>query len=275
MHIMKKRIVLLIIGLSFFSCKENAPENMDEKSVSYNMSENMVVEEAAIPMQRNSENTISSEAKIIKTADLRFPSTNINESYKNIIAAVKKHKAIVQSDNSGKDYSTFYRNISIRIPNQSFDAFINEISNGVTYFDKKEISSQDVTEQFIDIEARLKAKRTLENRYLQILNKASKVSEILEIEKELATIREEIEAKQGQLQYLQSKVSMSTITIEMYTENPSGGNATVSYASKIGNAIKSGFNGISTFFIGILHIWPFILILAVVFFFVRKKIRKK
>jgi hypothetical protein len=272
---MKKRIVLLIIGLSFFSCKENAPENMDEKSVSYNMSENMVVEEAAVPIQRNSENTISSEAKIIKTADLRFPSTNMNESYKNIIAAVKKHKAIVQSDNSGKDYSTFYRNISIRIPNASFDAFINEISNGVTYFDKKEISSQDVTEQFVDIEARLKAKRTLENRYLQILNKASKVSEILEIERELATIREEIEAKQGQLQYLQSKVSMSTITIEMYTENPSGGNATVSYASKMGNAIKSGFNGISTFFIGILHIWPFILILAVVFFFVRKKIRKK
>ena len=273
---MKKRIVLLLIGLSFLSCKKEASENFENKAVaSYDMAENMVVEETAMFVQKNSDNNTSTETKTIKTADLRFPSTNINESYKNIIAAVKKHKAIVQSDNLGKDYSTFYRNISIRIPNRSFDAFLNEISNGVTYFDKKEISSQDVTEQFIDIEARLKAKRTLENRYLQILNKATKVSEILEIEKELAIIREEIEAKQGQLQYLQSKVSMSTVIIEIYTENPSGSSATISYGSKMGNAIKSGFNGISTFFIGILHIWPFILILAVVFFFVRRKIRKK
>ena len=269
---MKKGIVLLLIGLSFLSCKKEASENFENKEVA---SYDMVNEEAAMFIQANNEITVKSESKIIKTADLRFPSTNISESSKNIIAAVKKYKATVQSDNSGKDYSSFFRNISIRIPNQSFDAFINEISNGVAYFDKKEISSQDVTEQFVDIEARLKAKRTLENRYLQILNKASKVSEILEIERELATIREEIEAKQGQLQYLQSKVSMSTVTIEMYTENPSGSSATISYASKMGNAIKSGFNGISTFFIGILHIWPFILILAVVFFFVRRKIRKK
>uniref|UniRef100_UPI00404B9BF8 DUF4349 domain-containing protein n=1 Tax=Flavobacterium sp. TaxID=239 RepID=UPI00404B9BF8 len=269
---MKKRIALLLIGLSFLSCKKEASENFENKEAA---SYDMVTEEAATFTETNNKITVKSESKIIKTANLRFPSTNLNESYKNIVAAAKKYKATVQSDNSGKDYSSFYRNISIRIPNQYFDAFLNEISNGVAYFDKKEIYSQDVTEQFVDIEARLKAKRTLENRYLQILNKASKVSEILEIEGELATIREEIEAKQGQLQYLQSQVSRSTVSIEMYTENSSGNNATITYASKMGNAIKSGFNGIATFFIGILHIWPFILILAVVFFFIRRKIRKK
>ena len=99
--------------------------------------------------------------------------------------------------------------------------------------------------------------------------------EILEIEKELANIREEIEAKQGRLQYLQSRVAMSTITIEMYTEKPQGTGTTVSYGTKMWNAIKSGFNGLSSFFLGILHVWPFILILAVVLFFIRRKLRKK
>lgn len=266
-------MVLLFLLLTLFSCKKEYQDSeITTKNASYSMV-NEVVEEASILSPKN--NFEHNTSKIIKTADLRFPTTNLNESYKRIFASVKKHKAIIQNDNSGKDYNSFYRNLTIRVPNASFDVFINEISNGITYFDKKEIAAQDVTEQFVDLEARLKAKQTLEARYLQILNKANKVSEILEIEKELASIREEIEAKQGQLQYLQSKVNRSTITIEMYTENAAGNNATISYGRKIINAIQSGCNGILSFFIGILHIWPFILILAVILFLIRRKIRKK
>lgn len=248
--------------------------------------ETMAVEavEAAyeeMPQQKNSdfiandENQNEANTKIIKTANLRFATANIDESYALVQKSAQKYKAILQNDNTGKDYYSVYRNVTLRIPKQHFDAFINDLSKGVAYFDRKEISAQDVTDQYIDIKARIKAKKTLENRYLELLAKANKVSEILEIEKELATIREEIEAKEGQLNYLQSQVSMSTVTIEMYVENASGNNVTVSYGRKMGNAIKSGFNGLSTFFLGILYIWPFILILAIVFFIVRYIIRKK
>lgn len=246
--------------------------------------ETMAVEEAAfeqMPQEKNSDfiannaNEASESAKIIKTANLRFATSNIDESYALVQKSAQQYKAIVQSDYTGKDYSSVYRNITLRIPNQYFDAFINDLSKGVSYFDRKEISAQDVSEEFVDLEARIKAKLTLEKRYLELLNKANKVSEVLEIEKELANIREEIEAKQGRLQYLQSRVSMSTISIEMYTEKPQGTGTTVSYASKMWNAIKSGFNGLSSFFLGILYVWPFILILAIVFFIVRRKLRRK
>ena len=163
----------------------------------------------------------------------------------------------------------------INIVKPGFNAFIDEISQGVNHFDRKEISSQDVTEQYIDLEARMNAKKKLEKRYLELLSKANKVSEILEIEKELAVIREEIEAKEGQLKYLQSQISMSTITIEMYTNNASESGITVSYGSKIWNAIKSGFNGLSSFILGIISIWPFILIFVVLFVFIRRRIKKK
>ncbi len=96
----------------------------------------------------------------------------------------------------------------IRVSNSDFENLLQEVSSDVKYFDQKEISSEDVTEQFIDIEARLKAKKELENCYLELLKKANKISEILEIEKELVVIREEIESKQGQLNYLQNKVAM-------------------------------------------------------------------
>lgn len=223
----------------------------------------------------NNESEIPDNTKIIKTANLRFATSNIDESYALIQKNAKTYHAIIQNDNSGKDYYSIYRNVTIRIPNQHFDAFINDLSKGVSFFDRKEISARDVTEEFVDIEARLKAKQTLEKRYLELLNKANKVSEILEIERELANIREEIEAKQGRLKYLQSRVSMSTISIEMYTEKAKGTGTTVSYGTKMWNAIKSGFNGLSSFFLGILHVWPFILILAVVIFFIRRKLRRK
>jgi len=232
-------------------------------------------EEKSSDFIANNTNEISENTKIIKTANLRFATSNIDESYALIQKSAQQYKAILQNDNTGNDYNSIYRNVTLRIPNQYFDAFINDLSKGVSYFDRKEISAQDVSEEFVDLQARLKAKQTLEKRYLELLSKANKVSEILEIEKELANIREEIEAKQGRLQYLQSRVAMSTITIEMYTEKAQGSGATVSYGSKMWNAIKSGFNGLSSFFLGILHIWPFILILAIIFFFVRRKLRRK
>lgn len=241
------------------------------------MKKSIVANYAEISNNLSKNNTYVDQntSKIIKNADLRFSSSNLNESYKKINTAVLKNKGIIQIDNSGKDYVSFYRNLTVRIPSNKFDEFLNQISDGVNYFDRKDISSEDVTETYIDLNARLNAKRKLENRYLDILNKASKVSEILEIEKELAIIREEVESKQAQLKHLESKVSMSTFTIEMYTESASGNEATNSFGQKIINALKSGFNGISSFFIGILHIWPFILILAVSFYFVRRKFRKK
>ncbi len=216
------------------------------------------------------------EMKIIKTANLRFQTQNILESYQHIHQSLKKYNAIIQHDNSGKNYNETYRNLTIRIPNIYFDSCIKDLEQGVDYFDRKEISAQDVTEEYIDIEARLKAKQQLEQRYLDLLKKATKVSEILEIEQQLAIIREEIEAKQGQLKYLNNRVSMSTINIEMYTESAKGTGTTVSYGTKMWNAVKSGFNGISSFFLGLLYIWPIILIFGIVFFVVKRKwINKK
>jgi Domain of unknown function (DUF4349) len=229
--------------------------------------------EAPPPPPTGSEITI--EAKIIKNANIRFETSDLNESYTAIQNAVKKHGAIIQNDNEGKDYGTVFRNLVVRIPSKNFDVFISDISKGVSYFDKKEISSDDVTEQYIDIDARLKAKKILEIRYFELLKKASKVSEMIEIETQLATIREEIEAKEGQLRFMQSRVSMSTITIECYKTVAEQEGATESFGSKIWNAIGSGFNSISNFFIGLLQLWPFILIFVLGFYFIRKRIKKK
>ncbi|WP_406844813.1 DUF4349 domain-containing protein [Flavobacterium soyae] len=215
------------------------------------------------------------EQKIIKQASLRFETNDLEETYKQIQTAVKQSQGKVQSDSEGKDYGTLYRNITIRVPSQNFDNFINTISKGVSYFERKEITAEDVTEQYIDLTTRLKNKRKLEERYLQILQKAAKISEILEIEKQISIIREEIEAKEGQLKYLESRVSESTVTIEFFKNLPEQEAVQLSYGSKVWTAVKSGFFSLSSFFISIISIWPFIIIIVVLAYFIRKRIKRK
>lgn len=283
---MKNVILFLVFVLSFSNCKKaEEAEAVHDMAISVNDEVSAPPPSAKVdqvkfakPITANSEENIPDqkiEQKIIKTGDIRFESNDLGATYQQIISAVKKHKAIIQNDTEGKEYGSVFRRIRVRVPSKNFDLFLNDISKGVNYFDNKEISSQDVTEEYIDIDARLKAKKVLEARYLELLKKANKVSEMLEIEAQLSAIREEIEVKEGQLRYMQSQISMSTISIEFYKTVADEGGATNSYGSKIWNAITSGFNEISNFFIGLLSIWPFLIILAVIVHFIRKRFKKK
>lgn len=212
--------------------------------------------------------------KIIKNATLRFETQDLEKTRLQVLTAIKKADGYVQNDNSGKDYNQLYQQLTVRIPSKNFQQTIDDIAQGVAYFDERTISQRDVTEEFIDLNARLKAKRALENRYLDLLNKAVNVKEMLEIERELSQIREEIEAKEGRLNYLNNQVSSSTLYIHFYKVTSDQG-ITQSFGSKITNALKSGWNGISVFFLGLLHIWPFLILLGIGTFFAHKKLKEK
>lgn len=212
--------------------------------------------------------------KIIKNATLRFETQDLEKTRLQVLTAIKKADGYVQNDNSGKDYNQLYQQLTVRIPSKNFQQTIDDIAQGVAYFDERTISQRDVTEEFIDLNARLKAKRALENRYLDLLTKAVNVKEMLEIERELSQIREEIEAKEGRLNYLNNQVSSSTLYIHFYKVTSDQG-ITQSFGSKITNALKSGWNGISVFFLGLLHIWPFLILLGIGAFFTRKKLKEK
>lgn len=234
-----------------------------------------MTEQMAVSNAPYSKDKVAIEPKIIKNANLRFETEDLSATAAAISKAISAHRGQVQNDTEGNRGYEPSRTMVVRVPSQHFEAFINDISKGVKYFDTKEISSDDVTEEYVDTEARIKAKKVLEARYLELISKAKKVSEILEIEKELSAIREEIEAKEGQLRYMKSRVAMSTVRIEFYKQAAEQPGATVSYGSKIWNALVSGFNGLSSFFIGLLNIWPIILIFVIAFIIIRKKFKKK
>jgi len=264
-------IVLLSLACNNSGSNANNSDKLETFSVEDAVAETVMSSKQVLSAP-NSDRTI--QQKLIKESYLNFETQDLDKTYIYITSIIKQNRGFIQNDNSNKSYNRISRHLVVRLPSVEFQKTIDSISNYVDFFDTKRISSRDVTEEFIDVEARLKAKQTLEKRYLELLSKAKNVKEILDIERELSKIREEIEAKQGRLKYLKNKVSLSTINIEFYKLTAESG-VTVSYGAKMLNAIKSGFNGISLFFLGLLHIWPFILIVILLLFFIKRWIKKK
>ncbi|MDU8884702.1 DUF4349 domain-containing protein [Yeosuana sp. MJ-SS3] len=272
---MKAFIYFFIIVLPL-ACTTNSNKEDESEFYDGELSE-MVLEEAVSDnamMVSKSSVPATYDKKVIKNSYLRFETEDLDKTYDKIIQFVKQNEGFIQNDNSNKSGNRLSRNLEIRIPTSNFQKTIDSISRYVSFFDTKRISARDVTEEFIDLEARLKAKQTLEKRYLELLSKANSVKEMLEIERELSNIREEIEAKQGRLKYLNDQVSLSTLNIEFYKITSQTG-VTVSYGSKMWKALKSGFNGLSIFFLALLNIWPFIIIILIGFFVIKRWINKK
>ncbi len=276
-----KNLILALLSFIAFSCQdkfEEASEAVDGVSI-----QAKAVAPASAKLVASDESNYESsgkekqsvEIKIIKTAYLTFETSDIEATYKNIQQNILANNAMVQNDIENKSNYRFNRTMNIRIPSKNFDKFIATLTKGVNYFDKKEISSQDVTAEYIDTDARIASKKKLEARYLELLRKANKITEMLEIEKQLSEIRTEIESKEGQLQYLQNQVSMSTINLEFYKTTAQENGVRVSFFAKVGNAIVSGFNSIANFFINLVQLWPFILILVAIFYVIKRKILKK
>ena len=271
-----KYLLLTLLFFSCFACKNNS-EAVAENQMMIALPSKDKAEEVGATINRETAVTSSKkiDVQIIKNATIKFQSDDLQASYNQILNAVKKYNGLIQSDNEGKNELEVYKNLKIRIPAKNFDAFINDTSKGIDYFDQKEISSENVTEEFIDVLARIKTKKVLEERYLQLLTKATKVSEMIEVEQQLSTIREEIEAKEGRLNYLKNQVSQSTISINFYKNLAADSGISQSFFGKIGLAIAAGFNSILNFFILLLEIWPFILLLFGVIYFIKRRRKAK
>jgi hypothetical protein len=80
---------------------------------------------------------------------------------------------------------------------------------------EENVTGQDVTEEFIDLEARLKTQRALELQFLEIMKQARKVEDALEVQRQIADVRTDIEKLEGRKRFLENRASLSTIVINL------------------------------------------------------------
>ncbi|MDA0734484.1 MAG: DUF4349 domain-containing protein [Chloroflexi bacterium] len=106
-------------------------------------------------------------------------------------------------------------NLTVRVPQDQFFTAVDRIE-ALGKVQGRNLGSEDVSEQFIDLEARLKSSLREEESLLGLLERAEKVAEILTIERELSRVRSDIERAQGQLNFLERRVDLSTISVSLF-----------------------------------------------------------
>jgi hypothetical protein len=216
--------------------------------------------------------SVEIDRKIIKTGRITFRVESLSETDARIAAANQKTNAFIASESTADWQYRTVRTMTVRVQADQFDELVKMIGEGVATFDKKDIISQDVTEEFVDVQARLNTKKELEQRYLALLKQATKVLDMLEIERELGKVRADIESMQGRLNYLKDQVAMSTIHLSYYKEHPEG----LGFGSRVDESLSRGWNGVVNVFLGIISIWPLWVLLAVITWaLVRRHKRKK
>jgi hypothetical protein len=200
------------------------------------------------------------ERKVIKRGEIRFQTKSLQETTTFVTDNVTQLNGYISGDNVYSSDDRITQRIEVRVPADSFDELLSRISETAKKIDSKNVYTQDVTEEYIDIETRLRTKKELENRYMELLKQAKTVEDMLAIEKELGTLRSDIESIEGRLKYLSNQVSLATLSVEYYEMTSS----TLNFSSKIGQAVVMGWRLLLGFLIGLVNLWPFILIAGIV-----------
>lgn len=212
--------------------------------------------------------------RIMKTANLRFQVDSVENSTRNIEAITLRYNGIVADQSISNATNEINNTISIRVPVSSFEKFIEDVCKEAVFINYKKTTSQNVTEEYQDIQARLKTKREVRDRYTDILKtKAKTVEDILKAEEHIRMLQEEIESREGRLRFLQTRTAMSEIDLHIYqkvifTEAPTLVEKT--FSTKITDALHAGWSFVMACALFVISCWPLFIPCVAIFLAWRK-----
>ncbi len=165
--------------------------------------------------------------------------------------------------------------ITIRVPKEKFHVAVQEIETYGKVLDER-TSSEDVTQQYVDLKARLENLQRQEKRLNEILDMARTVDEVLNVERELERVRGEIESLQGQINYLERSVAMSVITIGLKEPPPPFTPPGMDWGETFETALRAFFAVVRGLIILIVSLLPLVVIgVPAYYVYRRRKLKAK
>lgn len=213
------------------------------------------------------------DRKIIRDAELNLESDTPEDAQKQIAAiAESKGGFVVETHQSSSNIRSSGRdtvNMTLRVPADKFAESVDEIRGTANRVLVENIKGQDVTEEFIDIESRQKAKRALESQFLEIMKRANSVEDAMNVQTQLAEVRGEIEQIEGRLRFLQNRIALSTIKVGIQTPAAISASGR-GFFYRITEAAGTGFDAALDFVLGlitfVITIIPFLLFVGLPIF---------
>ena len=272
---MKKFLTILIITVFIGCAGENDLENYSGSKMSTS-SEMAVMEDIRVSAPPTSLNI--EEKKIQRNANLSIEVKNLDDSINKLNEIILLLNAeIISSNKGGADFGQPYSNIRIRVASNNLNSAIGEFKKLATKIISENVYTNDVTEEFIDTEARLNIMKSTENRFNLLLSKSETVEEIIQVEKELMRIRGDIESLEGRLNYLSKTTDTSEINLNLNEKIPVTGESwkiNESFTSALQN-LSSFAKNLADFIINVVVFIPVIIVIAVLIIIIRRFTKKK
>jgi hypothetical protein len=186
--------------------------------------------------------------KIIYTANVELVVEDFDSSQKALLQLVEENKGYTASSEvRGSPGNRRYGTWTVRVPVANYRSFLNAL-DALGEPERNITDSRDVTEEYYDVEARLKNKRVEEDRLLEHLkNSTGKLEEILAVERELTRVRGEIEQAQGRLQVLANLTELTTVTVSFQEWKDYAPAASPSFALTVNRTFTGSFGVLLTF----------------------------
>jgi len=176
----------------------------------------------------------SGERLVVRSVSMRIEVDDVAASVDEVRAATEAAGGIVSTLHVSTDESPVYRYeaegsladgaplsgyITVRVPSEQLDTFSEAVASLGTVL-REDANQDDVTQQYVDLEARLKNLQAREERLRALYDEADTVEDTLAVDRELSAVRGEIEAMQAQITYLEGQAAMATVTIELIEPTP-------------------------------------------------------
>lgn len=161
--------------------------------------------------------------KIIRNAELFLELSDPAQGQRKITSITESLGGFVvtseskQTESQDPSQQTLEVTLVVRVPAGQYNSALEQIRAVGSRVINEKTSGQDVTEEFIDLEARIKTQKALELQFLDIMKQANKVADALEVRRQIAEVRTDIEKLEGRKRFLENKASLSTISVSLKT----------------------------------------------------------
>lgn len=202
------------------------------------------------------------DKKLIKTANITIEAANYPRFDQDIRTALKRYGAYIASEEQAFSDDRKQNLMTIKVPVAYFESLLSSFASDSNRVVQKNISTEDVTSEMYDSKSRIEARKKIRERYVQLLQQAKKMDDVLKVEQEINNIQEELESASGRLNYISHQTSYSTIHLTYFsllTASPQADKPNAFW-----NRLKEGFADggdilVEIILIGI-RLWPLILL---------------
>jgi hypothetical protein len=164
---------------------------------------------------------VPQDRKLIRDTNALLEVKAVDQALAALRTLAEKSGGYVTSEQRSRDERGVGRGMLVaRVPSGTLDSLTSALKSVGTVL-RFQVSANDISEEYFNLELRLRNQRQLEGRLLELLNRpGNRLSDLLETERELARVRSEIDQLEGRQRFWDNRVSLSTVTVEVHEPRP-------------------------------------------------------